>query len=74
MGRSVYAHQHSYEVLREFAHVKRKKINQLIKEMVVPIEKRLLDEHGITILKSGQAVVGLSQNREEVTTNGTRVN
>lgn len=55
MGRSVYADQHSYEVLREFAHLKRKKINQLIKEMVAPIEQRLLDEHGVTISATGEA-------------------
>lgn len=57
MGRSVYADEHSYEVLREFAHLKRKKINQLIKEMVVPIEKRLFDEHGITISKTCESAV-----------------
>jgi hypothetical protein len=55
MGRSVYADQHSYEVLREFAHLKRKKINQLIKELVIPIEKRLLSEYGITISETGEA-------------------
>ena len=42
-------------MLREFAHLKRKKINQLIKEMVAPIEQRLLDEHGVTISATGEA-------------------
>lgn len=49
MGRSVYADQHSYEVMREFAHQKRKKINHLLKEMVVPLEKQLLEEYGIAV-------------------------
>lgn len=49
MGSSVYADNHTYEVLREFAHRKRKKITRVLKDAVVDLENQLKVEYGVTI-------------------------
>jgi hypothetical protein len=57
MGRSVYADQHTYEVMREFAHQKRKKITNVLKDLVVSLEQQLQADYGIVVAEGADGPV-----------------
>lgn len=50
MGSPIYADDHSYEVIREYAHLSRRKMTCILRDLISPLETRLEKEHGVRVV------------------------
>lgn len=55
MGAPISADDHTFEIIREYAHRSRRKRTDILKELVQPLEDRLAQEFGVRIV-DGQPV------------------
>jgi hypothetical protein len=63
MGAPVFADDHTYEVIREYAHLTRRKRTDVLRELAKPLEDRLESEFGIRIV-DGQSVASETSKRK----------
>lgn len=55
MGAPIFADDHTFEVIREFAHRSRRTRIDILRELAKPLEDRLASEFGVRVV-DGQTV------------------
>lgn len=49
MGSPIYADDHSYEIIREYAHLSRRKMTDILRDLISPLEVKMEKEFGVRV-------------------------
>jgi len=64
MGSPIYADDHSYELIREYAHLSRRKMTDILRDLIAPLENNLQDEFGVRVPRGKERQQGKNITRK----------